>query len=124
MDGDPGARHIAGDRFVARRADPAVRQSAVRPADRLRAPPADDRILIVAIDNDSLRRIGRWPWGRETHAALLDRLAAAHPRAIAYDVLFTEPNPADPALAAAMTRAKPVFAPLLFETPGLNGRGL
>jgi CHASE2 domain-containing sensor protein/anti-sigma regulatory factor (Ser/Thr protein kinase) len=87
----------------------------------LRAPPADDRILIVAIDNDSLRRIGRWPWGRETHAALLDRLAAAHPRAIAYDVLFTEPNPADPALAAAMTRAKPVFAPLLFETPGLNG---
>jgi adenylate cyclase len=57
------------------------------------AAPAD-RISLVFIDNDSLRRmeplVGRWPWPRLIHATVIDFLAAAGARVIAYDVLFPE----------------------------------
>ncbi len=38
--------------------------------------PAPDNIVIVAIDQPSLDRIGRWPWRRAVHATLLERLTA------------------------------------------------
>ncbi len=53
-----------------------------------------DRISLVFIDNDSLRRmeplVGRWPWPRLVHATVIDYLAAAGAKVIAYDVLFPE----------------------------------
>ena len=52
------------------------------------------QIVLVAIDNESLRRmeplVGRWPWPRLVHATLIDYLAAAGAKVIAYDVLFAE----------------------------------
>jgi len=91
---------------------------------RFRAPPPSDRVLIVAIDDASVAAIGHWPWRRDIHAQALDRMAAARPAAIAYDVLFTEPAPRpaeDNALAAAMRRV-PVTLPILLEAPGTAGR--
>ena len=53
-----------------------------------------EQIVLVAIDNESLRRmeplVGRWPWPRLVHATLIDYLAAAGAKVIAYDVLFAE----------------------------------
>jgi adenylate cyclase len=53
-----------------------------------------DRISLVFIDNDSLRRmeplVGRWPWPRLTHAMVIDFLAAAGARLIVYDIVFAE----------------------------------
>jgi CHASE2 domain-containing sensor protein/signal transduction histidine kinase len=88
-----------------------------------RAAPPSDKILIVAIDNQSLARIGKWQWPRQRHADLIARLAPAKPSAIAYDVMFLEEadDGSDTALAAAMTRDVPVLLPVLYETPGLNG---
>jgi CHASE2 domain-containing sensor protein/signal transduction histidine kinase len=85
-----------------------------------RAPRSD--ILIVAIDNRSLAEAGHWPWPRERHAQLIDTLARAHPRAIAYDVLFVEPADAegDRQLGKAVGEAR-VFLPLLLRRPGTNG---
>lgn len=76
---------------------------------------SSDAILLVEIDEDSIRRIGRWPWDRATHAALIDRLNAAGAKAIGYDVLFTEPtNPdSDIALSRAIAAGSPVFLPVL-----------
>ena len=90
---------------------------------RVAAIPASDRILIVAIDDESLRRLGRWPWQREMHARLIDQMSKAQPRAIAYDVLFIEPGPqeGDRQLAESMAKAGPLFVPLSFEAPGKNG---
>ncbi len=81
-----------------------------------RPPPAD--IVIVAIDDDSVDAIGRWPWRRAVHATLLERLAAARPRAVALDLLLSEPDPdpqEDRLLAAALTHAAPVVLPASWQ---------
>jgi len=87
-----------------------------------RAAPAD--VVIVAIDDASIAQLGRWPWPRAVHAALLDRLRADGVQAVALDILFTEPDAASPAgdaaLAAAMMRGPPTVLPLLADLPG-NG---
>jgi CHASE2 domain-containing sensor protein len=65
-------------------------------------------VVVVAIDEPSIERLGAWPISRARHAELIDRLAAAHPRAIVYDVQFTEPSAsprADLALYDALGRA-------------------
>lgn len=80
-----------------------------------RAPP--ESLLIVAIDEPSLREIHLpWPWPRQLHAALVERLRAAGARLIIFDLLFSEPGPdpeGDRLLAGAMLRAGNV---LLAET--------
>ncbi|HWI18635.1 MAG TPA: adenylate/guanylate cyclase domain-containing protein [Vicinamibacterales bacterium] len=51
-------------------------------------------IVLIAIDNESIRRmeplVGRWPWPRLIHAVVIDYLAAAGAKVIGYDVLFAE----------------------------------
>jgi len=53
-----------------------------------------DNIVLVWIDDDSIGRmeplVGRWPWPRLTHAAVIDFLSSAGAKVIAYDILFTE----------------------------------
>ena len=74
------------------------------PLERTSAP-----ALIVAIDEDSLRRYGQWPWPRTRLAELLDRIDAMHPAAIALDMFFPEPDRYSPgALARAMSLPPPV----------------
>jgi len=51
-----------------------------------------DSIAIIAIDDQSIANIGRWPWTRDVHAKLIDMLAAANAKTIAYTVFFTEPQ--------------------------------
>ncbi|MBL8482964.1 MAG: CHASE2 domain-containing protein [Rhodocyclaceae bacterium] len=60
-----------------------------------RAP--SERIAIIAIDKTSIDNIGRWPWSRSAHARLIDGLAKAHAKTIAYTVFFAEPQ-VDPGL--------------------------
>jgi len=52
---------------------------------------------------------------------LIERLAAARPVAIGYDVLFVEPSTADAALANAIGEAGNVVLPVTFSVPGING---
>ena len=64
-------------------------------------------VVVVKIDDvtfDELQQ--QWPFPRSMHAKVLDRIRAGHPRAIAYDVQFTEPTtPAqDDALIKAVGR--------------------
>ncbi len=88
--------------------------------------PAPEDVVIVAIDDGSIAQLGRWPWPRAVHAALLDRLREADARAVALDILFTEPESSsgagDLALAAAMRRGPPTVLPLLADLPGESRR--
>jgi CHASE2 domain-containing sensor protein len=49
-----------------------------------------DRIAIIAIDDQSIRNIGRWPWTRDVHAQMIDLLAAAKAKTIVDTVFFFE----------------------------------
>jgi adenylate cyclase len=53
-------------------------------------------IALVEIDESSLRNLqptaGRWPWPRTVHSMLIDYLARAPAKVVAYDVLFTDPD--------------------------------
>ncbi len=51
-----------------------------------------DPVVIVAIDERSLREIGQWPWPRARLAQLIERLIVGAPAAIAIDALFVEPD--------------------------------
>ena len=56
-----------------------------------------DRVAIIAIDDQSITNIGRWPWPRDIHAKLIDQLAAAKAKTIVHTVFFIEPQ-VDPGL--------------------------
>jgi CHASE2 domain-containing sensor protein/predicted Ser/Thr protein kinase len=56
-----------------------------------------DRIAVVAIDDQSIANIGRWPWPRDIHAKLIDQLAAAKAKTIVQTTFFFEPQ-IDPGL--------------------------
>lgn len=60
---------------------------------RARGPlPIPDDIAIVAIDEPSIARFGRFPWSRSLSAQAIDAIAAAQPKAIAVDVLYSDPT--------------------------------
>ena len=56
-----------------------------------------DRIAVIAIDDQSISNIGRWPWPRDVHAKLIDKLAAAKAKTIVQTAFFFEPQ-VDPGL--------------------------
>jgi len=81
-------------------------------------PPAKD-IIVVAIDDKSIGEIGRWPWGRDVMAALVNKISAAGPKVIGIDVMFTERESPekDEKLAEAIKKADNVVLATAFEVP-------
>ena len=81
-------------------------------------PPAKD-IIVVAIDDKSIGEIGRWPWGRDVMAALMNKISAAGPKVIGIDVMFTERESPekDEKLAEAIKKADNVVLATAFEVP-------
>ncbi|MBI5103226.1 MAG: adenylate/guanylate cyclase domain-containing protein [Nitrospirae bacterium] len=82
-------------------------------------------IVIVAIDEKSLGEIGRWPWGREVMAGLIDKISSGGPRAIGVDVMFTEPEnaAADGKLGSSIKKAGNVVLAYPFRVPLGNNKG-
>lgn len=56
----------------------------------------DRAIVIVDIDERSLalmaESVGRWPWPRSMHAELVEGIARQQPKAIVFDILFSDPD--------------------------------
>lgn len=65
-------------------------------------------VVMVAIDEASIRRIGRWPFRRSLHGDVIDNLRKSDAKVIAFDVQFTEPtvDAEDNALIDAVERAR------------------
>jgi len=80
-----------------------------------------DKVAVIAIDEQSIANIGRWPWPREVQGKLIDQLAAAKAKVIGNTTLFFEPQ-RDPGLAYVEKmldvyhKAYPAAAP---EVPGV-----
>src|SRR6267378_3046650 len=81
----------------------------------------DPDIVLVDIDEKSLanmqKEAGRWPWPRVVHADLVEGLATQKPRAIVFDLMFTEADqfrPRDDAAFAETVSQHPnTYFPLL-----------
>ena len=58
-----------------------------------RAPP--DNIAVIAIDDQSIENLGRWPWPRNLHADMIDRLTRGGAKVIGNTIFYSEPQ-ADP----------------------------
>ena len=58
---------------------------------------ASDKIAIIAIDDQSIDNIGRWPWPRDIHAEMHDILSQGGAKAVGQTVFFSEPQ-IDPGL--------------------------
>lgn len=85
--------------------------------------PVDPRIKILAIDSESLEKIGRFPWPRKDIAELLDKIAANGATAVWPDILFTEKSfdPADDkALAQVIAKHNNIYLPVYFEFKALQ----
>jgi CHASE2 domain-containing sensor protein/tRNA A-37 threonylcarbamoyl transferase component Bud32 len=51
-----------------------------------------DRVAVIAIDDQSIANLGRWPWSRELHARLTSLLAVGQAKLIGNTVFFSEPQ--------------------------------
>lgn len=63
-------------------------------------PYIDTSVRFVDIDEESIKRIGQWPWPRTTLAKMTDNLSKAGAAVISYDMVFPEPDRTSPALIA------------------------
>ena len=88
--------------------------------------PPSDHIVIVAIDEQSLRELGRWPWSRHLHADLIRKLTEAGAKGVAMDIVFAEPSASDPtadtALQMALAANGHVVLPVLSEQTRAGGQ--
>ncbi|MBF0361711.1 MAG: adenylate/guanylate cyclase domain-containing protein [Oligoflexia bacterium] len=50
----------------------------------------DDTMILMAIDDESLNKIGRWPWSRSTIANIIKKLNTFGAKVVAFDVIFSE----------------------------------
>src|SRR5262245_44531639 len=61
-------------------------------------------VVIVDIDEASLKDIGQWPWPRTIVADLVTQLTQLGAAAIAFDVIFAEPDRMSPSIAVTSFR--------------------
>ncbi|MGH6734861.1 MAG: CHASE2 domain-containing protein [Methyloceanibacter sp.] len=76
-------------------------------------------VRIVDIDEESLKRLGQWPWPRTLLAELVDTLAANGAAAIAFDMVFPEPDRMSPANAVKFWPPSPALDTLKSEVEKL-----
>ncbi len=79
-----------------------------------------NRIAVIAIDDQSIANIGRWPWQRDVHAKLIDLLAAAKAKTIVYTAFFFEPQ-VDPGLVYIRKMKDVLLASQAVAEPGTPG---
>lgn len=70
-------------------------------------------VVVVALDDLSLEKVGQWPWPRAQLAKLIDRIQQARPLVLGIDILFSEP---DRYSGQALAQAIPDLAPGLVTT--------
>ncbi|MCB9799525.1 MAG: adenylate/guanylate cyclase domain-containing protein [Candidatus Omnitrophica bacterium] len=59
-------------------------------------PYLENPVVIVDIDDESLQKLGQWPWPRNLSARLIERLKVQGATAIAWDAVFAEPDRTSP----------------------------
>ena len=56
----------------------------------------DSDVVIIDIDENSLGKFGQFPWNRKVFADILDKINESNPKAIGFDIFFTEKDKQSP----------------------------
>jgi diguanylate cyclase len=100
------------------------------PEDRLRVVrnhvnqrPVSGDIILVGIDEKSLREVGRWPWPRTRYAELIEAIDSAGPRQQVHDILLSERTESvqDRRLAGAIASSRNVTLAYLPRSGARDG---
>lgn len=116
--------HLAGRATPLDRIESALTDLRLRLAGP-RRPPAD--VVIVAIDDETVRREGGFPVPRAAMTRIVETIAASRPRALAVDVLFLEAGrqpEADRALGTALAAVPAVLAAAAVFEGGASEDGI
>ncbi|MBL8839553.1 MAG: adenylate/guanylate cyclase domain-containing protein, partial [Alphaproteobacteria bacterium] len=77
----------------------------------------DTDVRIVDIDDDSLARMGQWPWPRTVVADMVNRLVEGGAAAVAFDVVFAEPDRTSPAIVLPLWGNNPELNRMIERLP-------
>ena len=56
----------------------------------------DSNVVIIDIDEKSLSKFGQFPWSRNVFAQIIEKVSATEPKAIGFDIFFTEKDKQSP----------------------------
>ncbi len=91
--------------------------------------PKSNRIVIIDIDETSLKQYGQWPWSRSVVSDLITKLSDANAGIIGLDIVFAEPDQTSPHRIASKIKDNTsnldnydlVLAKTLSSTPTVGG---
>lgn len=81
-------------------------------------------LVLVCIDQKSIKEVGKWPWPREKIASLVKEISSRGPKAVGLDFVFSEPSytpGSDAALATAIGEAGGVVLGAIFYFSPIEG---
>lgn len=124
-----GVLHVGGEPWMLDRVEATLTDLRTLMRGVREPPPV---VLIVAIDDETVRDAGGYPVSRATLARIVDTIATLGPRAVALDILLLDPGEEadDQALAASLARnrgviaAAAVFGQARQQAPALTGSAL
>ncbi|CAF4007955.1 unnamed protein product [Rotaria magnacalcarata] len=84
--------------------------------------PISHSVVVVQIDEDSLKKLGQWPWPRSYIAQIINNISAQKPAAIGVDILFPEADRLSPQLQkpALINAGIPANAPYFNKLPNYD----
>ena len=78
----------------------------------------DIPVRILDIDDESLSRIGQWPWPRDVMAEIVARLNELGASAVVFDMVFSQPDRLSPESLRKMLPKRPEFEDKESDKPG------
>ena len=78
-------------------------------------PPVTDKIIIIEIGEDSINKLGRFPFDRSYHVAIVKALSDFGARSVMFDFLFSEEADSDPNFESVLKNSKIVYMPFAFD---------
>jgi len=79
---------------------------------KLKPRPSSDKVVIIDLDEESIKKLGQWPWPRSVMAQLVGNLKDLGAKVIAFDIVFAEPDRTSPARIAQSLPSGEVYDPV------------